>query len=252
MSKVFLFPVATFFVYETTFFCTSIAAILQGHATDPYISDGGSHSPESCFFSLFMNVGSILLSIVIYIRYRHIEQMMYQHTDLIETTMNINYLALWMGLGSCIGTCLVANFQLTHLPNIHYFGAFVCFGLGLIYIWLQGYITYDVYTYIGSVRLAYFRIILAAIGSYFFFVTILTNCSFIHEILKMTKEYVPYCDYHRISATSEWIIATIFNIYVLTFAIEFKHIRFDHPTVSITRRQTVNMNEITEKVTFPV
>lgn len=252
MSKVFLLPVAVFLVYETTFFCTSIAAISQGHVEAPYISDGGSHSPESCFFSFFMNFASILLSITIYIRYRHIEQLMYQHTELIETTMNVNYFALWMGIASCTGACIVANFQLIHLPSVHYFGAFACFGLGLIFIWLQAYITYDVRAFIGSTRLAYVRFGLAAIGTYFAFVTVLTSCAFIHSALKLTEEYMPLCDYHRISTTSEWLIATIFNLFVLTFAIEFKHITFDHPTILIVKRDITNSNEIIDKVSYPV
>lgn len=252
MSKVFLLPVAVFLVYETTFFCTSIAAILQGHVVAPYISDGGTSAPESCFFSFFMNFGSILLSILIYIRYRHIEQLMYQHTELIDTTMNINYLALWVGLGACTGACIVGNFQLIHLPKVHYFGAFTCFGLGLIFLWFQAYITYDVRAYIGSGRLANIRFALAAIGSYFFFVTILTSCIFVHSVLKLTKEYMPFCDYHRVSTTSEWIIATIFNVFILTFAIEFRYITFDHPTILITKREISNTNELIDKVSYPV
>lgn len=249
MSKVFLLPIGVFFVYETTFLCTSLAAVLQGHSSSPYISDGGTHSPESCFFSLFSNFGSILLSLVIYIRYRHVEQLMYLNTDLIEHAMNANLLSLWMGLGSCFGLCIVANFQLIHLPTVHYFGAFICFGLGIIFLWTQAYITYDVRAHIGSGRMAYIRFGLAALASYFFFVTIFTNCVFLHKVNLMDK-YNVNCEYHHASVLSEWTIATVFNTYILTFATEFKHITFDHPTIVIINRNNFDLKETIEKVSF--
>lgn len=250
MSRVFLLPIGVFFVYETTFLCTSLAAILQGHVNAPYISDGGTQAPESCFFSLFLNGGSIMLTLVIYIRYRHIEQLMYIHTKLLETTMNSNYVSLWMGLGSCFGLSIVANFQITLLPYVHYFGALVCFGFGLMYFWLQAYITYDARNHIGSAQLAYIRFGLAALGSYFFFVTIFTNCVFMHNILKVTDRYIQYCDYHKASVFSEWTIATVFNVYILTFAREFKQISFDHPTILLISRDKFDLKESNEKVSY--
>lgn len=249
MSRVFLLPIGVFFIYETTFLCTSLAAILQGHASAPYISDGGTSAPESCFFSLFLNCGCIMLSLVIYIRYRHIEQLLYIHTKLIESTMNSNYLSLWMGLGSCFGLSIVANFQISHLASVHYVGAFLCFGLGLVYFWLQAYISYDVRSHIGSAQIAYIRFGLAAIGTYFFFVTILTNCLFLY-VLNMIHKYEQYCEYHKASVFSEWTIATVFNIYILSFAREFIQIKFDHPTIVLISRDKIDLKEKNEKVSY--
>lgn len=38
--------------------------------------------------------------------------------------------------------------------------------------------------------------------------------------------------YHVASSISEWIVATIFSFYILSFTDEFKYIDFDHPEIS--------------------
>lgn len=38
--------------------------------------------------------------------------------------------------------------------------------------------------------------------------------------------------YHVASSVSEWIVATIFCFYILSFTDEFKYIEFDHPEIS--------------------
>lgn len=37
--------------------------------------------------------------------------------------------------------------------------------------------------------------------------------------------------FHVASSISEWIVATIFSFYILTFTDEFKYIKFEHPEV---------------------
>lgn len=38
--------------------------------------------------------------------------------------------------------------------------------------------------------------------------------------------------YHVASSVSEWIVATIFSFYILSFTDEFKFIQFEHPEIS--------------------
>jgi hypothetical protein len=38
--------------------------------------------------------------------------------------------------------------------------------------------------------------------------------------------------YHVASTLSEWIVATIFSFYILSFTDEFKYIQFEHPEIS--------------------
>lgn len=39
--------------------------------------------------------------------------------------------------------------------------------------------------------------------------------------------------YHVISTISEWIMATIFSIFILSFSPEFRDISLDHPQISL-------------------
>lgn len=42
-----------------------------------------------------------------------------------------------MGLISSFGLSIVANFQETNVFIVHIIGAFMCFGAGTIYFWIQ-------------------------------------------------------------------------------------------------------------------
>lgn len=177
MSKVFLFPIAVFLLFQVTFICTYIAAILEGHVVPdiPYISDAATYSPESCVFGQLINMGCVLLGIVVYIRYRQIEQLIYHHPNLLETSAKMNKIAMWLGIGSCLGCSIVANFQETNVRIMHYIGALNCFGLGTAYFWMQAYLTYNIHPYVGSLRLAHFRLGLAVLCTIFFTVVAVTG-----------------------------------------------------------------------------
>lgn len=51
--------------------------------------------------------------------------------------------------------------------------------------------------------------------------------------------------YHVASSISEWIVATIFCFYILSFTDEFKLLTFDHPTISIAGYEPIDIR-ITE------
>lgn len=239
MSKVHLLPIVAFFLCIITFLSTSFAAIYQGHVDIPYISDGASNPPESCVFGQFVNMGAVIFGIVIYIRYRQIEELMYNYTDLIKTTTKMNQMSIWFGFGSCLGLSMVANFQLTNVSSIHYFGAFLSFGSGCIYLWLQGHITYHVRGYTGSIYMAYLRFGLASLCTYFSFVVIITHCASV----KVISSEATSCKYRVISISSEWIIATIFCFYILSFTGEFKSISLNHPKIIINKGENSSLNE---------
>lgn len=149
----------------------------------------------------------------------------------------MNWIALWLGIGSSLGCSIVANFQETNVRYMHYVGALNCFGLGTAYFWIQAFLTYNIHPYVGSVRLAHFRLGLAVFCTIFFTVVAVTGI--ISHILfngHDPRKWYPSdggWKYHLASSISEWIVATIFCFYILTFTDEFKLISFDHPTILI-------------------
>lgn len=252
MSKVYFFPIGVFLLFQVTFISTYIAAVLQGHVvpTIPYISDAATYSPESCVFGQFINIGCVLLGIVIYIRYRQIEKLIYHHSTLAMSSQNLNFKAVWIGIGSCLGCSIVANFQETNVRIVHFIGAFTCFGLGTVYFWLQAYISYNIHPYAGSLQLAHIRLGLAALCTIFFIVVAVTGI--ISHILfegQDPRKWYPSdggWKYHVASSISEWIVSTIFCFYILSFSDEFQLISFDHPPVMLDGYEGIvqSQNEI--------
>ncbi|XP_055298022.1 DNA damage-regulated autophagy modulator protein 1-like [Sitodiplosis mosellana] len=235
MSKLFWIPIITFALCQSTFFSTSIAVIFHKNITWPYISEGGTYPPESCIFSELINMASVFLGLIIYIRYRQIERLLYHHVSLLEQVARKNVVSLWIGLMACIGLSIVANFQLTKLPQVHYFGAFSCFGLGTVYFWFQGFISYSVRSYTGSMHMTYARLVLATICTCNIFVFISTTCT-ATEIIFNERE--PSCRYKETSAMVEWVMATAFCFFILSFTSEFKTITMDRPIILVIRRET--------------
>lgn len=207
MSKVFLFPIAVFVLFQVTFICTYIAAVVQHHVVPdiPYISDAATYSPESCVFGQFINIGCVLLGIVVYIRYRQIEQLIYHHSNLMETC-KINKTAMWLGIGSCLGCSIVANFQETNVRIMHYIGALTCFGLGTAYFWLQASLTYNIHPYVGSLWLAHARLGLAVLCTIFFTVVAVTGVisHIVSQYIKIYYFIVSFSIFFLIFLVIQW------------------------------------------------
>ncbi|KAJ9583724.1 hypothetical protein L9F63_021923, partial [Diploptera punctata] len=175
-ERVHLLPLAIFVIFPCTFLGTYIAAVLLGHVEPdfPYISDAATHSPESCVFGQLMNSGTVLLVLVIYIRYRQIDEYCKSYA-LPATIMKHNKIAMWIGFISCFGLSLVANFQETNVIIVHLTGAFLCFGLGTVYIWIQAICSYYLHPLANSIFMAHMRICLAMICTVFFILLSITG-----------------------------------------------------------------------------
>lgn len=51
--------------------------------------------------------------------------------------LRANGMSAVLGYISCLGMCIVANFQVTNLWQVHYIGAALCFFIGTIYFVFQ-------------------------------------------------------------------------------------------------------------------
>lgn len=118
---------------------------------------------------------------------------------------------------------------------MHYVGAFTSFGMGTLYFWFQSIISHRLEPFI-TLKKALYRMILSVFCSIFF--VIVAVCGIISHILfdgNDPRHWYPSDGgwrYHVASSVSEWIVATIFSFYILTFADEFRYIQFEHPEVS--------------------
>ncbi|XP_018564130.1 DNA damage-regulated autophagy modulator protein 2-like isoform X2 [Anoplophora glabripennis] len=156
--KVHNFPIITAIWFTATYILTYITAVLEGHVSPlfPYISWSGVLPPESCIFSFLLNMGSVLMFIVIFIRYKLLELIAELHMP-----KYLNVCTLGLGVISCLGINLVANFQESYLFMVHVLGALCAFGGATLYCCIQAWLTWR---YDGSSKfLIIFRIILCVL-----------------------------------------------------------------------------------------
>ena len=201
-------PIITGLLFVVTCGITYAWSVSLHHvpAMFPFISDTGTFAPESCFFGEMLNIGAILIAVTVYLRHLelrdHVAEAIFpRFTWLSRISLclgNIHYIDWlihdafsseccidWLidslifgddfaGLIAAFGVSLVANFQEVNQIELHILGAFMVFGLGAIYMYIETYITYKIHPGEESRRICHFRLICAVLGSLSFISMIVT------------------------------------------------------------------------------
>ncbi|XP_047727701.1 DNA damage-regulated autophagy modulator protein 2 isoform X2 [Prionailurus viverrinus] len=109
------------------FIFSYIIAITLHHVDPalPYISDTGTLPPEKCLFGAMLNIAAVLCIATIYVRYKQVHALNPEENRIIR----INKAGLVLGLLSCFGLSIVANFQKTDFFPVHICGAVLTFVL---------------------------------------------------------------------------------------------------------------------------
>ncbi|XP_075226629.1 DNA damage-regulated autophagy modulator protein 2 [Lycorma delicatula] len=233
-------PVALFIIIPMTFIGTYIVAVWEGHVEPyvPYISDVGTKTPESCVFGQIINMCAVLLSVSVYIRYCHIYQYCLEHT-FSPKVQSLNNAGVYAGLISCFGLSLVANFQETNVFVVHVIGAFMCFGVGTVYFWIQAVCSYHMQPVANTIGVARLRAVIAVICSVVF--VIMASCGVTAHLQfhgSDPRKWYPKDGgwvFHVISSVSEWIMALCFCTFILSFSHEFRDVILLHPQLQLCR-----------------
>lgn len=231
-------PLSVFVLLPFTFIITYIIAITLGHVEPelPYISDTGTHVPESSIFAQLLNFCAFLVGLTIYIRYKQIEQ--YYRDNLSPESTKIfcrNRIALVCGLMSSIGLSMVANFREIELFKIHMVGATMAFGFGSVYCWLQTIMSFKMVPLVNTAHMARFRL----------FLSTLMTCTFTISCIcgPMAMKYFHGKDptnwkpddgafgLHLSATVSEWITAMAIDFFVLSYVRELQKISMTTPKV---------------------
>lgn len=119
---------------------------------------------------------------------------------------------------------------------MHYVGALLCFGLGTWYFWVQALMSYYIHPYHGTLFKAHMRMVFSVICTIMFFVVAITGIiSHILFIGPNPRKWYPSdggWGFHVASSIGEWILATAFSFYILSFTDEFRILSFDHPPLT--------------------
>ncbi|KFO75958.1 DNA damage-regulated autophagy modulator protein 2, partial [Cuculus canorus] len=133
-------PAALVVWSAASFVFSYITAIVLHHVDPlvPYISDTGTIPPERCLFGIMLNISAFLGMATMYVRYKQVYALNPEKPKIIK----LNKIALTLGLMSCFGLCIIANFQKCILYYIHVVGACLTFGVGAIYLLVQTVLSY--------------------------------------------------------------------------------------------------------------
>ncbi|XP_020857086.1 DNA damage-regulated autophagy modulator protein 2 isoform X2 [Phascolarctos cinereus] len=138
------------------FIFSYITAITLHHVDPalPYISDTGTVAPEKCLFGVMLNIAAVLCVATVYVRYKQVHALSPEEPRIIK----LNKAGLALGLLSCLGLSVVANFQKTTVFAAHICGAVLTFGLGSFYMFVQTILSYKMQPKIHSKQIFWIRL----------------------------------------------------------------------------------------------
>ncbi|KAM3727059.1 DNA damage-regulated autophagy modulator protein [Dirofilaria immitis] len=201
----------------------------------PYISYSGDHRPESCIFSMMLNLCSFLIMLIIYLRYSLVVELNRDSDHLLK---RLNIFAFVIGMVGGVGMFVVANFQETAVITVHLTGAFLCFGCGCFYMLLQFCLTIYMYPLYNNRRIGFIRGAIALSATLFFVTVISFGVAASIEFHKhfpdlptprpwSRKINQPGYNLHCISAIAEWCLAVCNVLFILSFSRDFEKLRVE-------------------------
>ncbi|XP_066428611.1 DNA damage-regulated autophagy modulator protein 1-like [Eleutherodactylus coqui] len=190
--------------------------IIEGHAPTYflYISETGSYSPESVIFTTVFMLSSILGATTIYFQYKFLD--VQSAANEIHCSVSQKVL-LAVGLSSCIGTSVVAVFQVEPFPVIHRTGAVVSLGLGAVYNLYQSKYLYQMSLSppcVCHIRRTLSRMMAGALISF-----LLLKITLIYELCN-GSHCTEICDASAVIA--EWLSVLTFLLHYLTYYTDFQ------------------------------
>jgi hypothetical protein len=219
---------------SSAFILCYVVAIGDGDVTPgfPYISDTGAKPPESCIFTLLINVSAMLAFLIIFIRYKQVQE--YNKQDL-SRILKLNGVSAVVGVVAVLGIMVVGAFQDVNVGVVHLAGAGVGFGLGIVYEWMQALMSYKMFSNRGQLRVVVTRILIALFSTIFALMTVVAGGVAVEEVrskyddvtIEMMLKWnstMPGYSAHLVSTSSEWALAISLLVFFLTFYNSFKKI----------------------------
>ncbi|XP_076471282.1 DNA damage-regulated autophagy modulator protein 2-like [Babylonia areolata] len=244
MSHLGLLPIALVLVSACAFCFSYIVAVIRGDvsAAFPYISDTGADVPESCIFSLLLNIAAFLSFSTIYLRFKAVQALAGTEDQRLR---RLNRLTMFLGVLSSIGCILVANFQEGSVVEaVHVVGASLTFIVGLIYCFLQTWMSYYMCPTFNGLYVCRARLTISLVSLACLTATIIAGAASVHDwnnidIGNKNKfkwgpddpGYVP----HVVSTVGEWLTALTFLGFFFTYVREFHKFNLEVNTRPLVR-----------------
>ncbi|XP_061487808.1 DNA damage-regulated autophagy modulator protein 2 isoform X2 [Rhineura floridana] len=190
-------------------------------------SDTGTTPPERCLFGIMLNIAALLGVATMYVRYKQVGTLNPEEPKILR----LNKAGFVLGIISCFGLCIIANFQKSTLFSMHVIGACLTFGIGAIYILVQTIISYKMQPGIHGKGIFWIRLTVllwcaSSIASMFISSVILNSGLFgmgLIQKLHWDPQENGYT-FHIMSTASEWSLAFSFLSFFLTYIRDFQKI----------------------------
>ncbi|KAK9504125.1 hypothetical protein O3M35_010529 [Rhynocoris fuscipes] len=235
-------PIIICLAFPATFVITYIWAVLNKHVYPllPNISDTGSLPPESCLFSMMLNLTAALLLFSLYIRHKEVIVIL-RAKNIVDTapfTPLLNRIATIFGLVACVALDITANFQVTNVFAVHGLGAIICFVCSAVYILLQAVLTFMIVPHINSIIMVIIRALLGVCVVIFTISSIVTDTIALKQfssapvnhsqILHWTPD-LPGWKLHVTASICEWILVITLALFILSLYWDFRKISLTEP-----------------------
>ncbi|XP_032868429.1 transmembrane protein 150A-like [Amblyraja radiata] len=181
----------------------------------PFVSTSGMNLPENSLYSAVLNSVSVLFAAVCIFRHAQILDRKVDDATLSKGAMIVGF------FGSA-GGFIAGNCNPSVLMVLHYFGATLCFVSGCIYCIIQTALTFRVPITGKECLLVPLRGLLTSLQVV---VSISYLIFFVHPDL--TKQHI--------GVICEWILATNFYVFIMSFTFEFYYITTSVLHVLISR-----------------
>lgn len=216
----------------------------------PYISETGDRAPESCLFGFGMNIASFMYVMAVYLRFHELTAFRAMSPDC-GISPRWNRSAMWLGVSSALGLCMVANFQVGRVPQPHFLGAFLCFVGGTVYFGLQAWFSSRMCPAVSSRQMVRLRGVLTAFSALSLVVCIAAAAVAIPQFdgtnpVDWRPEHAGYTA-HCVSTVAEWLVALLFTASIVTYIPEMRAVSVRPPSFRIMLLESVSTAKATEK-----
>ncbi|XP_077994802.1 DNA damage-regulated autophagy modulator protein 1-like isoform X1 [Glandiceps talaboti] len=245
-------PISVVIMISATFVISYCISVVLGHvpAEFPYISDTGTYQPESCIFGQLLNITAALAFMTIYVRYKQVVE---YNREASARVLTVNKVSLVLGGLACLGMSMVGNFQEKSIQSMHLVGAFMCFGFGVAYTFIQSWISFrltetcvDMWCSIHTCRVRLLLSTTALIGLMFtsVFAALASARWTGSDATQWKPEEGGYAE-HIVSTVSEWVLAISFLSFFFTFIREFQKVTMEaHLRLYTEELEPINHPEI--------
>jgi len=223
-----------------------------------YISDTGTFPPEMNVFAQALNIAGVIMGFTAYVRYKQVEEFFRgKSTSKIE---RINKIGLIFGWIAALGSSVVGNFQESNVLSVHVIGAFMAFGGGSIFLIFQAYFSFQMLPLFGTKALAVLRMGIGCTCLTLFIISYSTGMISMKyftgdKAVKWNPEDGAWA--LRVTSTvTEWVMASLFDLYFLTLVPEYKKITILGPRFSFVNNvdsirqngQTLNQKVVMQRI----